>query len=149
MVAVKLYLTPDITYYGWLMGLWTWAEMTSGFLVACLPVTPKFAQSLSQTKLLSRTSSLLKSFRSRSNTSSAGEASNTTNLSAGISSDSRNRSGRKGQYQTLDDEHLLESPSKENPMTGHTKLQPSRDSYAMQSFNSIEATDVQEFPKPN
>lgn len=46
-----LFHNDDKTYYFGLMGLWISAEFTAGFLVACLPVLPKFSQSLEEKKL--------------------------------------------------------------------------------------------------
>lgn len=44
--SVKLSTTKDVNYYVGLMGLWTIPEMASGFLAMCLPVFPRFFQSL-------------------------------------------------------------------------------------------------------
>ena len=34
----------DASYEMMFMGLWTWAEITTGILISCLPITPKFFQ---------------------------------------------------------------------------------------------------------
>ena len=49
------------------MGLWTWAEMSIGVLVCCLPVTPKFFSSVNP-KIRSMVTSLR-----RSGTSDSGD----------------------------------------------------------------------------
>ena len=36
----------DASYDLMLMGLWTWAEITTGMLISCLPVMPKFMQNV-------------------------------------------------------------------------------------------------------
>ncbi|KAL8860206.1 MAG: hypothetical protein Q9178_003470 [Gyalolechia marmorata] len=36
--------TGDVSYKLIIMGLWTWAELTAGILVSCLPVVPRFFQ---------------------------------------------------------------------------------------------------------
>ena len=36
--------TGDVSYKLVIMGLWTWAEVTIGILVACLPIAPRFFQ---------------------------------------------------------------------------------------------------------
>ena len=40
----KIIRSPDISYNIFRMGLWTAAEMTTGILVSCLPVLPRFFQ---------------------------------------------------------------------------------------------------------
>jgi hypothetical protein len=40
----KIASSPDVTYNVIIMGLWTWAEITTGIIVSCLPVIPKFFQ---------------------------------------------------------------------------------------------------------
>lgn len=59
--AIRLYETTDITYYSWLTGLWTYPEMASGILVACLPVSPKFFQALNEKGAFSKVRTSLKS----------------------------------------------------------------------------------------
>lgn len=44
--SVELSTTKDVNYYVGLMGLWTLPEMASAFLAMCLPVFPRFFQSL-------------------------------------------------------------------------------------------------------
>ena len=34
----------DASYEVMFMGLWTWAEITTGIIISCLPITPKFFQ---------------------------------------------------------------------------------------------------------
>lgn len=58
--TVKLYHATDITYYTWLTGVWTYPEMVSGILAACLPVSAKFFQALKDSKPVSRLGSSLK-----------------------------------------------------------------------------------------
>lgn len=36
--------SPDVSRNVIIMGLWTWAEITTGIVVSCLPVIPKFFQ---------------------------------------------------------------------------------------------------------
>jgi len=50
----NLHILHQITYYSWVAGLWTYPEMTSEIIAACLPVSPKFFQRLGQTWLYSR-----------------------------------------------------------------------------------------------
>ena len=40
----KIVQSSDTSYNIIVMGLWTWAEITSGILVSCLPIMPKFFQ---------------------------------------------------------------------------------------------------------
>ena len=40
----KITESPDISYNMVLMGLWTAAELATGFIISCLPVIPKFFQ---------------------------------------------------------------------------------------------------------
>ena len=42
----KVVESTDASFNFVVVGLWTWAEMTSGILVSCLPVTPRFFQHL-------------------------------------------------------------------------------------------------------
>ena len=44
--TTKLLKGSDTTYFLGHMGLWTWAEISSGIIVGCLPVMPKFLQTL-------------------------------------------------------------------------------------------------------
>ena len=39
-----MWSSPDISYNIMILGIWTWAEATSGILVSCLPIMPKFFQ---------------------------------------------------------------------------------------------------------
>lgn len=52
--SVKVRETQDLTYYTWVMGLWTHPEEACGILAACMPVYPKFFQSLQSLPVLSR-----------------------------------------------------------------------------------------------
>ena len=38
----KVVQSPDVSYNITIMGLWTWAEITTGIIISCLPVLPKF-----------------------------------------------------------------------------------------------------------
>lgn len=38
----KVMNSLDASYEVMFMGLWTWAEITTGIIISCLPVTPKF-----------------------------------------------------------------------------------------------------------
>jgi len=38
---------PDVSYNAVVIRLWTWAEITIGIIIACLPVIPKFFQHFS------------------------------------------------------------------------------------------------------
>lgn len=49
--SVRLAQSGDTTYYVALIALWSLGEMASGFLAMCLPVSPKFFQSLKQITL--------------------------------------------------------------------------------------------------
>ena len=40
----KITYAPDVSYYTMIVGLWTDAELATGILVCCLPVTPRFFQ---------------------------------------------------------------------------------------------------------
>ena len=40
----KIAKSPDISYNVVPMGLWTFAELATGFIISCLPVIPKFFQ---------------------------------------------------------------------------------------------------------
>ena len=42
----RIVQSPDVSYNVIIMGLWTWAEITSGILISCLPVMPKFFHSV-------------------------------------------------------------------------------------------------------
>lgn len=42
--SFKIVQSPDVSYNTVIMGLWTWAEVTSGMVISCLPVMPKFFQ---------------------------------------------------------------------------------------------------------
>jgi hypothetical protein len=42
--SFRLSSSPDVSYEGMNFGLWTYAELCSGFMVACLPVMPRFLQ---------------------------------------------------------------------------------------------------------
>lgn len=72
--AIRLYYTvilshsSDVTYYTSVMGLWTIPEMASGILALCLPVSPRFFQSLKESKHLSGVRSSLRSFLQLSRT---------------------------------------------------------------------------------
>lgn len=44
--SVRLFNSEDVTYFVALMGLWTLPEMALAFLAMCLPVFPRFFQSL-------------------------------------------------------------------------------------------------------
>lgn len=36
--------SPDISYNVIVIGLWSWAEMTTGVIISCLPAMPRFFQ---------------------------------------------------------------------------------------------------------
>ena len=40
----KVFQSPDESYNIIIMGVWTWAEMTVGTVICCLPVMPRFLQ---------------------------------------------------------------------------------------------------------
>ncbi|KAL8691956.1 MAG: hypothetical protein Q9218_002918 [Villophora microphyllina] len=42
----KMVQSSDTSYYLIIFGLWTWAEITIGIIVGCLPVMPKFVHTL-------------------------------------------------------------------------------------------------------
>lgn len=44
--SIDLYRTKDFTWGATMMGMWVAAEICSGFLVACIPVLPRFFKSL-------------------------------------------------------------------------------------------------------
>ena len=48
-------------YYTWLTGIWTFPELASGIIVACLPVSARFYQGIKETKALSRVEITLRS----------------------------------------------------------------------------------------
>ncbi|KAF2179435.1 hypothetical protein K469DRAFT_641330 [Zopfia rhizophila CBS 207.26] len=68
--SVKLSKTEDISYVGSMMGAMSLPELGFGFLVACLPVTPKFVKFAMNTRLGTTLRSLLRSSGSRSETGS-------------------------------------------------------------------------------
>lgn len=80
--AVKLLNAKDRTYYTWMVGVWTFPELASAILVACLPVSAKFFQGLKEMRIFSRAGTSLKSLlnisvrRSRQSTSSTELGSN-------------------------------------------------------------------------
>ena len=39
--------SSDVSYNIVIMGIWTWAEITTGILISCLPIMPRFFQHLS------------------------------------------------------------------------------------------------------
>ncbi len=43
--TVGIVHNPDASYALTAMGLWTWAELTAGILISCMPVSPRFFQS--------------------------------------------------------------------------------------------------------
>ena len=51
--SVKLIYDRDLTYLAGVQDLWAIIEATCGILAMCLPVSPKFFKSLSETKLWS------------------------------------------------------------------------------------------------
>lgn len=51
----------DYIYYFWFEGIWTHPEMASGIVVACLPVSGKFFQQLSKSKVVSIMESTVRS----------------------------------------------------------------------------------------
>ena len=52
--SVQFSKSGDFTYYVAFIGFWSLGEMASGFLVMCLPVSPRFCQSLKQIRIPSR-----------------------------------------------------------------------------------------------
>ncbi|KAF2871201.1 hypothetical protein BDV95DRAFT_56740 [Massariosphaeria phaeospora] len=59
--AVTLRHSDDFTYWMAKMSLWVFPEFTSGFLVACLPVLPRFANTISEIPLITRLVSSIRS----------------------------------------------------------------------------------------
>lgn len=49
--SVRLAKSDDLTYHVGLLGLWSLPEMASGFLAMCLPVSPRFCQSLKKVEI--------------------------------------------------------------------------------------------------
>ncbi|KAL8760616.1 MAG: hypothetical protein Q9184_003206 [Pyrenodesmia sp. 2 TL-2023] len=49
--AIKRYMSKDKAYYVWIEALCAPAEMASGVIVACVPVSPKFFRTLQQTQI--------------------------------------------------------------------------------------------------
>ncbi|KAI9656267.1 MAG: hypothetical protein M1821_004930 [Bathelium mastoideum] len=49
--TIQLAASEDITWYTWKEGIWTYPEIASGIVAACLPSSAKFFQSLRETKL--------------------------------------------------------------------------------------------------
>ena len=58
----KLHESPDVTWNISYMVLWTWAEMSTGILVSCLPTFPKLFEFVKKELY----PALLRRFRSRS-----------------------------------------------------------------------------------
>lgn len=91
----KLVQSPDISYNGVRMGMWTYAELSSGIVISCLPVIPKFFQHVGP-KL---SSALLTTFKfPKSNKSPS------SSVSAGAKSNS------KDENKALNDEKKLKLP---------------------------------------
>lgn len=86
-------LSPDISWNIAIMGLWTWAEMSVGVLVCCLPVTPKFF-SFVNPKFQSMVTSLLRTTTGRSS-SGNNNSSNGGMYRLGSPSGDRSRSPNK------------------------------------------------------
>lgn len=63
--CIELQRTDDTTYYSWLAGMWALAEITFGFLVACLPAFPQFFRKVTQSRFFVSITSLLQSMRTR------------------------------------------------------------------------------------
>ncbi|KAL8721636.1 MAG: hypothetical protein Q9225_001725 [Loekoesia sp. 1 TL-2023] len=59
--AIKLHMYTDFTYYGFLKGIWTIIEITSGMIVACMPILPRFVQALKQTRFFTQLYSSMQS----------------------------------------------------------------------------------------
>ena len=86
-------LSPDISWNIAIMGLWTWAEMSVGVLVCCLPVTPRFF-SFVNPKFQSMVTSLLRTTTGRSS-SGNNNSSNGGMYKLGSPSGDRSRSHNK------------------------------------------------------
>ncbi|KAK9413399.1 putative G-protein coupled receptors family 1 profile domain-containing protein [Seiridium unicorne] len=69
--TVQLQHSPDITYYTWFCGLWSIPEMACGIVVACLPVSKGFINSLSQNKAISGIASSLRKLTTWTNSTTS------------------------------------------------------------------------------
>ena len=60
--TIELLISPsDVAFSTWRFGIWTIPEMASGIIVSCLPVSPKFFQTLGETRIISRVKSAMRS----------------------------------------------------------------------------------------
>ena len=119
--AIKLLSTTDITYYAWLTGLWTYPEMASGILVACLPVSPKFFQALNETGAFLKVRTSLRSLLTFTIVSSQKSADSNT---AEDQSSLNGPTFRHAKYQNLPDGRPLADNSREKlteTITGEDK----------------------------
>lgn len=52
--TIEVWKTHDVSYYMGMVGVWTYPEITFGFLVACLPIMPKFLRVMAKKPLVGR-----------------------------------------------------------------------------------------------
>ena len=50
--AVLLYQSKDVTFWGAILGLWSFPEMGFGIIIACLPCSPRFIQAVKYAGIL-------------------------------------------------------------------------------------------------
>ncbi|KAI0406564.1 hypothetical protein F4802DRAFT_596261 [Xylaria palmicola] len=115
--ALVLPHEKDFTWNSWYVSTWTLAEMASGFLVASLPVTRKFAHHVGHSAIFSSISSsvmrLVHSAATDSGRSTTGHAFNT---------------GSRTSFAN----QINERPSAEPPPPPYTKTDPTREEHLAQ-----------------
>lgn len=65
---MKLAITTDVSYYSWLAGVWAFAEITFGILVAAIPAWGPFFLEFSRGNLYKAVSSFLQRMATRTAT---------------------------------------------------------------------------------
>ena len=98
----KLISSTDSTYYEWIVGIWSFIELASGIIVACVLVSTKFFQALIETKAVSHIISLL-STKSGGTSSSRSRGYSDTKTKSAFTAGQRGRTWPSSDYTNIPD----------------------------------------------